>query len=137
MDYWGLYIILQIFAEFSLKPVYPNTTGEIVQIHVVKITEKCICESKNWIFLFLFMPPSKTLSQVLNILATDRWKLLISPRQNFLKIEPFCFKEGVGGRRNFERAEKVTKLVKVLVTSFEKSHHLCTLHFCGYCFALP
>ena len=38
-----------------------------------------------------------------------------------------------------ERTEKVTKvkLVKVVVTSFDKSHHLCTLHFFVYCFAIP
>ena len=29
------------------------------QIHGAKITEKYICESKNWIYLF--MPPSKPL----------------------------------------------------------------------------
>ena len=35
--------------------------AEKFQFDDVKITDKYICESKNWICLFLFSPPSKTL----------------------------------------------------------------------------
>ena len=47
----------------------------------------------------------------------------LSPR--FLTYSP----RTEGG--NYEKAEKVTKLVSVLVTTFDKSHDLCTLHFSG------
>ena len=33
--------------EFSLKPVYPIMVREKFQVHVVHITGKCICKSKN------------------------------------------------------------------------------------------
>ena len=37
------------------------------------------------------------------------------------------------GEQNFDRAEKVikVKLVTVLATSLNKSHHLCTFHIHG------
>ena len=34
-------------VEFSLELVCPTMVGENVQIHSVKITEKCACESKK------------------------------------------------------------------------------------------
>ena len=55
----------KISLEFFLKPVYPTLVGEKFQIYGVKIIEKGICQSKNWICLFLLMPPSKTLHQVI------------------------------------------------------------------------
>ena len=44
-----------------------------------------------------------------------------------------------GSYHYYERAETVTiiKLVKILVTSFDKSHHLCTLYIVGHCFDVP
>ena len=57
----------RIIVEFFLKPIYPTVFGEIFQIYGVKIIEKGICESKNWIYLFLLMPPYKTIPQVLII----------------------------------------------------------------------
>ena len=65
-----------MYVEFSLKPVYP-TMGVENLIAVVQITRKCICESKNWIYIFLLMSPYKTLPQVHNIIPPGRSKLLI------------------------------------------------------------
>ena len=53
-----------MFLVFFLKPVFCTTVAEKFQIHGVKITGKCFCESKNWICSFLPMSPSKTLPQV-------------------------------------------------------------------------
>ena len=57
----------KISLELFLMPVYPTLVGEKFQIYGVKIIEKGICQSKNWIYLFLLMPPSKTLHQVIII----------------------------------------------------------------------
>ena len=39
----------RIFLEFFLRPVYPIMVAEKFQNHGVKITEKYIYESKNWV----------------------------------------------------------------------------------------
>ena len=113
---------------------------KIFQIHGIQVTTKCLCESKNWIYSVLLMPPSKTLSHVLIIIPRR-------PRQreilNFFLLGRILWilnlSAGGWGERNYERDEKVTKikLVRVLVTSFNKSHHLCTFDIFGYCFVVP
>ena len=88
--------------------------GVDFQIDVVQITGKCICEPKNDFSHFCSCLQGKTLLQV-----------LITTTQT----------EG-----NYsEKAKKVTKikLVRLLATSFDKSHHLCTLHIFACYFALP
>ena len=62
-----------------------------------------------------------------------RKKLPISSNQGFPKI---CFSPSRKGEDY--GAEKMTKvkLVRVLVTSFDKFHHLCNLHIFGLCFVL-
>ena len=45
----------ECFLSF-FKPVFRTMVAEKFQIHGVKITGKCICESKNWICSFLLMP---------------------------------------------------------------------------------
>ena len=54
MDSKGVYVA-GIFLEFFHKPVYSTMVVEKFQIYVVTITGKYICESKNWICLFLLM----------------------------------------------------------------------------------
>ena len=88
-------------------------TGVDFQIYVVQITGKCICEPKIDPNHFHSCLQGKTLLQVL-IITTHT--------------------EG-----NYsEKAKRVTKtkLVRLLVTSFDKSRHLCTLHVFAYYFAL-
>ena len=60
MDSWGFYLS-RIFLEFFPKPVYSTMVVEKFQICSVQITGKYICETKNWIWSFLLMPPTKNL----------------------------------------------------------------------------
>ena len=95
------------FVKFSSKRVCPNMAG------VFQITGKCICEPKNDSSHFCSCLQGKTLLQVL--IATTQTEGNYS-----------------------EEAKKVTKIKLVrLVTSFDKSHHLCTLHIFACSFALP
>ena len=64
IDSLGIYLF-RIFAEFVLKPVYPTMVGDDFQVYGGKITGKCICESKNWIYSFLLYAPNKTRPQIL------------------------------------------------------------------------
>ena len=112
----------------------------VFQIHGIQMTTKCLCKSKSWIYSVLLMPPSKTLSHVLIFIPRP-------PRQreipNFFLpgriLRILNLSAGGWGERIYERAEKVTKikLVRVLVTSFNKSHHLCIFDIFGYCFVVP
>ena len=56
----------------------------------------------------------------------------IPPNQSFLKI---IFPEQERGERIME-SKKLTKLTRVLVTSFDKFHHLCNLYIFSLCFVL-
>ena len=42
---------------------------------------------------------------------------------------------GVGGRE--DHGGEQIKPTRVLLTSFDKFHHLCSLHIFGFCFAVP
>ena len=75
----GFIIYSKCFLNF-FKPVFWTMVAEKFQIHGVKITGKCICESKNWICLFLLMSLSKSLSQVIIITTAGRKKLTICPK---------------------------------------------------------
>ena len=60
MDSYGVYLCW-IFLKFFSIPVYSTTIAEKFQIYGAKITDKYICNSKNWIFSCLLMLPNKTL----------------------------------------------------------------------------
>ena len=102
------------------------------KIHGVKITTKCICESKNLICSFLLMSPSKNLSQVLIITTPGRRKFPNSPTQRFLYFFSAEREENYG-------AEKMTKikLTRALVTSFDEFHHLSNHNIFGFCSFVP
>ena len=89
----GFIFFPECFLNF-FKPVFCTMVAEKFQIHGVKITGKCICESKSWICSFLLMSLSKNLSQVLIITTAGRRKLTISPKQCFLKF--FLSRKGGG-----------------------------------------
>ena len=75
----------------------------------VQIIGKCICESKKKNLLMnplIFTHGTKQHSPRFLSSPASRRKLPISSRQHFLKISP----SRKGGRRNYERAEKMTKL---------------------------
>ena len=75
----------ECFLNF-LKPVFCTMVAENFQIHVVKITEKCMCESKSWICVSQKVEYlSKNLPLVLIITpCLSGRKLTISTKQRFL-----------------------------------------------------
>ena len=60
MDSWGFTFSPEYFWIF-LKPVHCTMVAKKFKIYGVKITRKCICESKNWICSFLLIPKQKSL----------------------------------------------------------------------------
>ena len=62
-------------------------------------------------------------------------KLRILPKQPFLKI---YFSPAESGEGDYGAAKRTkVKSVRVLVTSFNKLHHLCNLYIFGFCFVVP
>ena len=61
-----------------------------------------------------------------------RQELSIPPKKRFLKI---FFPEQERGERIME-LKKLIKLTRVLVTSFDKFHHLCNFYIFSLCFAV-
>ena len=91
---------------------HPTMVVENFQILGVKITRKYICELKSWIYLFLLVPPIKTLLQIL-ITTLDKRKLPIFPKQCF--FFKFNFPQQKGGR--------IIKLKKRPKLNFESVCH--------------
>ena len=75
-----------------------TVVGENIQIYSGKITGKCVCESKNWIYKFLNMPyPRQNSLPGSHHHLFQRWiteKLLTSPRQPFFESLPVTEREG-------------------------------------------
>ena len=120
MDSYGVYIISRIFLEFLLKPVFCSMVAKKVQIYGIKITGKCICESKSWVCSFLIISLSKNLPQVRIITTSGRRKLTIFPKQQFLHFSS-------AEREDDYDAEKMIKIkfARILVTSLDKFNHFC------------
>ena len=105
--------------------------AEKFQIYSVKITGKYICETKNWIYSFLFVPRSKTLPQV----------FIITPQaEGNYPFLPNC----VLWRSIFSPAERAGRIMdlkkikptRILATSFDKFHHLYNIYIFGFCFVV-
>ena len=98
--------------------------AEKFQIYGVNNTGKYICESKYRFAHFYLCHQAKILS-----LSTGRIKLIIPPEQRFLKV---FFSEM--GEKDYA-AKKMIKIktAMVLVTKFDKFHHLCNLFFLFCC----
>ena len=107
----GVYLF-RIFLKCFLKPIYPNKVAKKFQMYGVKITERCICESKNWICSFLLIPPSKTLSH-----AEGNYPF--HPHKIF---GDFFSRRNGGGLWSWKNDQ--IKLARVLVTSWDKFPHL-------------
>ena len=114
--------------SFFSKP-YLTIIGKILKFILFRLLENAFVSQKIESIHFYSWPPPPLPAK----LSTRFLSYYNSPRQNFLKIV-----RGKGGG-NYERCEEVTKikLLRVLVTSFDKSHHLFTLYIFGYCFAVP
>ena len=118
----------ECFLNFFLKYVFCTIVAERFQTHGVKITGKCICESKSWISSFLLISLSKNLRQDLIITTPRRRKLTISLKQYLLYFSSAEREEDYG-------AEKITKIkiARVLVTNFDKFYHFCNHCISGFC----
>ena len=110
--------------------------AERFQIYDAKITGNYICESKNSICSFLLIPQSKTLPQVIIITPpppTQKGNFhssrttfsgdLFFPEQKGGGGGGGGWALGGGGDQGVEKGIKIN-LVRVLVTSSDKSHHL-------------
>ena len=128
MDSQGVYRS-KILFEFFLKPVYPTTVVEKFQIYSVKITGRHTLVKK--MNLHFCSCPQAKLSQTR--------KLPISPEQRFLEIY-FPLAERGGDMELYKLPSvKMTriKLARILVTSFNKFHHLYNLYIFGFCSVVP
>ena len=73
-----------MFLDFFPKPIYSTMVAEKFQsCGEIKITGKYICESKNWVWSFLLMPPSKTLLQVFIITTQAEGNYSFLPNKVF------------------------------------------------------
>ena len=87
--------------------------AEKFQIYSIKITGNTLVNQKNESARFYSCPPSKTLSQV----------FIIIPQAD-------------GNGPLLMELGKLPKLTRVLVTGFDKFHHLCNLYIFGLCFVV-
>ena len=115
---------------------------------------QCFISLQNicWIFYQTCMP-HHGLKKISNLSCSDYWKMHLRVKKLNLVILKIFFTHAFSAKlsRRFLstttprqkeitlRAEKVNKikLLRVLLTSFDKSHHLYTLHIFDYCFAVP
>ena len=63
----------------------------------------------------------------------SRWELPIPLEQRFLKK---LFRQEKGSGERTMELKKIPKVTKVLVTSFDKFHHLSNLYIFGLCFVV-
>ena len=82
MDSQGVYHS-RIFLNLFGKPVYSTIVAEKFQSYEVRITVKHICESKNSIWSFLLMSPSKTLPQAFIITPQSEGNYSFLPKSVF------------------------------------------------------
>ena len=124
------FISPEYFLNFFLNLYIPPWLWKSFKVIVLRLLQY-ICESKNWICSFLIMPPSKTLSQVFIIILQADGNCPFLPNSVFEDI----FSWGEREERIMDLKE-LPKLTKVLVTSFDKFHHLCNLYIFGLCFVV-
>ena len=99
--------------------------GVLVVLRLLEKTKNC--ESKNWVFSFLLISPSETLPQAEGNYPfhpnSILWKSIFPPPER-------------GEDYGAEKTTKI-KLVTILVTTFDKFHHLCNLYIFDFCFVVP
>ena len=129
MDSQGVYHS-RIFLNLFGKPVYSTIVAEKFQSYEVRITAKHICESKNSIWSFLLMSPSKTLPQAFIITPQSEGNYSFLPKSVFPRSFFLHNRKGGGGGMDYG-VEKINKNkpVRTWVTSFGKFYHLCNFYF--------
>ena len=113
------------FLEFSPKPVYSTLVPERFQTYSVKITANNFVNQKIESVYFYSVPPPRSLS-----LSSRQTGITESSRTMFLKI---LFPEVKGRGERIMELKKIPKLTRVLVTSFDKFHHLYNLFWFIFC----
>ena len=107
--------------------------AEKFQIYSFNITGKYICESKNCICPFLLMHPSKNLPKVFIITPQAEGNYPFRLNSVFWRSIFFPAERGGGVGGGDYGDEKITKIkpTRVLVSNFDKLHHLCNLYIFG------
>ena len=137
MDFLWVYFSPKCLFNFCQTLYYTMLWGNF-QIYDVKITGKCIFDSKYWIYSLLLMFSSNTAPRFLSsppppppTSPPPSWgKLSISPKRHFLKI---YFPPSTKGE--VEETMELNKWSKLKLAYWPR--HLCTLHFFGFCFVVP
>ena len=114
----------EYFLIFLSNLFFTPWLKKMFQIHGVKITRKYICKSNNWICSNLLMPSSKTPPRFLSSLLQAEGNYPFPPNKFF---ENLFFPSTEGEDYGAENMTKI-KLARILVTSFDKFHHLQPLH---------
>ena len=122
------FISPESFLNFFLNLYIPPWLWKSFKVIVLRLLQY-ICESKNWI-IFNHVPKQNSLPGFYHY-PPGRRELPIPPEQRFLKI---LFPEEKGER--IMELKKIPKLLKALVTSFDKFHHLCNLYISGLYFVV-
>ena len=98
------------------------------QIHSVEVTGKHICESKKINLFILTHVPKQNSPPGLYHHHSRQMEITHFHRTAF-------FTSRKGKDYGAEKMAKI-KLVRVLVTSFDKFHHFCNLYVFGLCFVV-
>ena len=122
------FISPEYFFNFFLKLYIPPWLWKSLKF-MVKITGKSICESQNWICSFLFMP-AKLFRKFLSLPPRQK-DIFHSYRTVFSEDIFFPSRKGMGAENYGVGKNTKIKPTRVLVTSFDKFHHLWFLFCCA------
>ena len=125
-NHWPCFLLPPLFWRISQPSGQDQQNGKRTYCQLQPFPFRV----KKWIWLFLLMLTSKNLLQVLIITPTQK-KVTCFPLP-IICILPAERGEDYG-------AEKLTKikLARILVTNFDKFHHLSNLFILGFCFVAP
>ena len=125
----------KIFVEFLSDLYITLCFGKIFKVMVLKVLENAFV-IQNIESIHFYSCPQATLPQVLIITPRQKEINHFTQAAFFENLSPFR-RKGVGeGNYGVKKITKI-KLVKVLATSFLKSHRLGTLYLFGFCFVVP
>ena len=115
---------------------HPILSQLISRIHSYFFGLNISMESKNWTCSFSLMLQCKTRSQVFIITSQAEGNYSFLSNSVFWR-SIFSRAERWGEDYGVEKITKIKPTRRVLVTSFDKFHHLCNLNIFGFCFAMP
>ena len=121
----------ECFLNFFSNRYFAPWQQQSFKFIVLRLMENAFVNQKVEFVHFCLFPQGKTLPQLL-ITTPGRRKLPISLKQRFLYFSSAESGEDYG-------AEKMTKIkvARLLVTSFDKFHHLCNHCIFDFCSVVP